>query len=249
MPRPPVRRERLVVGRIDVQPAEHDEEPQHEQLDDHHDVVRARALADADVEQPGDRQHDERGGNVQQDGNAGDPRRRLQQPVDRRDRAEERRAIAVCQAVGQRNPEPGEQRREIAAPGDRDRDVADRVFENQVPADDPRDELAQRRVRVGVGAAGLRDHRGQLGVAQRREPADDAEQDEREDQRRAGAVADDFAARESLAGGRGADRREDAGADDGANREHDQIAGAQSTRFSVFGLSGINSEMGLRRNS
>ena len=88
-------------------------------------------------------------------------------------------------------------------------------------------ELAQRRVRVGVGAAGLRDHRGQLGVAQRREPADDAEQDEREDQRRTGAVADDLAARERFAGGRGADGREDPGADDRADREHDQIAGAE----------------------
>ena len=105
--------------------------------------------------------------------------------------------------------------------------LPDRVFQNQVPADDPRDQLPQRRVRIGVGASRLRNHRRQLGVAQRREPADDAEQDEREDQRRAGAVADDFAARQRLAGGRGADRREDARADDGADRQHDQIARAE----------------------
>ena len=86
--------------------------------------------------------------------------------------------------TGQVDPEAAQQRREVVAPRDRDGDVADGVLEDQVPADDPGDELAERRVGVGVGAAGLRNHRRQLGVAERRQRADAAEQEEGEDQRR-----------------------------------------------------------------
>ena len=32
------------------------------------------------------------------------------------------------------------------------------IVENEVPADNPIDELAERRIRVGVGASGGRDH-------------------------------------------------------------------------------------------
>ena len=54
-----------------------------------------------------------------------------------------------------------------------------------------------------------------------------AQQQERKDQRGAGAVADDRAVGAYLPRGRRADRAEDAGADDGADREHDQVAGAE----------------------
>ena len=53
------------------------------------------------------------------------------------------------------------------------------VLEDQVPADDPGDQLAHRRVRVGVGAARDRDHRRHLGVAEAGEGAADAGDDER----------------------------------------------------------------------
>ena len=59
-----------------------------------------------------------------------------------------------------------------------DRHVGDGVFEDQVPADDPGEDLAQGRVGVGVGAAGDRNHRRQFGVAQRREAAGDRHQQE-----------------------------------------------------------------------
>ena len=146
--------------------------------------------------------------------------------VDLRIGAEERGAVPVRQPGRELDAEAGQQRGEIAAPGDRDGDVADRVLEDQIPADDPGDQLAERRVGVGVGAAGLRNHRRQLGVAEAGERAHHAEQQEREDQRRPGAVAHDLAVRQHLAGGGRADRREDARADHRADREHDQIARA-----------------------
>src|SRR4051794_19904308 len=57
-------------------------------------------------------------------------------------------------------------------------------LEHEVPADDPGDELTQRRVREGVRAAGHRHGRGELGVAEPGEPAGDSGDDERDDDRR-----------------------------------------------------------------
>ena len=54
-----------------------------------------------------------------------------------------------------------------------------------------------------------------------------AEEEEREHQRRTGTVTDDDAVRSDLPSRRGADGAEDARADHGANRQHDEIAGAE----------------------
>ena len=78
------------------------------------------------------------------------------------------------QPVGNDDAEARQQRLEVVAPADRDGDVADGVLDDQVPADDPGDQLAERRVGVGVGGAGDRHHRRELGVAERGEPAGDA---------------------------------------------------------------------------
>src|SRR6476469_5170377 len=106
---------------------------------------------------------------------------------------------------------------EVLAPRDRDRRGADGVLEDQVPADDPGDELAERRVRVGVGGAGHRDRRGQLGEGERGERAGHAREDEGQDDRGTG-VAD-----------RLADDDEDAGADDRAEAERGQVEQADDT--------------------
>ena len=171
--------------------------------------------------------HDRERREVEEDRDAGDARRGVHQRLHRRIGAERDGAIAVRQPARQVDAEAAEQRVEVAAPGDGDGDVADRVLEDQIPADDPRDQLAERRVRIRVGAARLRNHRRQLRVAERRKPADGAEQDEREDQRGPGRRADDLAVGPDFAGRRGADRREDAGADHGADRQHHQIARAE----------------------
>ena len=113
--------------------------------------------------------------------------------------------------------------------------VADGVFQDQVPADDPGDQLAHRRIGVGVSAAGDGDHRGQLGVAQRSEAADDRDQHQRQRERWACTrtaecccVMDDVVGEravqdgrrvEFLACDRGADDGEDSRADDCADTE------------------------------
>ena len=81
---------------------------------------------------------------------------------------------AVCRSVaiqaGKSTPEgPAQEGTEIVRPALGDVDVADRVFDDQIPADDPGEDLAQGHVGVGVGAARHRDHGGDLRVAEGRE--------------------------------------------------------------------------------
>ena len=168
MPRETVRRERMVVRRVRCVAPTRDEQTEGQQLDHDHDVVRGHALARALEQQPCDQHHDAERRQMDDDRNAGDVRRRLQQAVHRRVGAQERRPIAGREPRRKRDAEAAEQRVEVVAPRDRDRDVADGVLEDQIPADDPGDQLSERRVRVGVRASRLRDHRRQLRVAQRR---------------------------------------------------------------------------------
>ena len=180
--------------------------------------------------------HDPERREVHEDRHPGDVRGRIEQAADLGVRAEERRAIAGRQPHRQREADAAQQRRKVVAPGDRDGDVADRVLEHEIPADDPRDELAERRIRVRVGAAGLRNHRRELGVAERGERAGATEEQKRKDQRGPGRIADDVAARVGLTRRRGADRAEDAGANHRADRQHDQIARAEHATKAVLTL-------------
>ena len=80
---------------------------------------------------------------------------------------------------------PIEQVDDVRGEADRDAHVAEGVFEDEVPADDPRDQLSHRRVGVGIGRSGNGDHRRQLCVAQAGERTDNGHQHERESQSRA----------------------------------------------------------------
>ena len=84
-------------------------------------------------------------------------------------------------------------------------------LEHQAPADDPGHQLPERHVGVRVGAAGERDHGGELGIAQARKEAGDARQDEGERDCRACGMGSDVT-------GEG----EDAGADGAADTESRQ---------------------------
>ena len=112
---PPVRRERLVVGRVDVHAAKDDEEAQDQQLHHDHDVVGARALTHPAEQKPGDREHDEAGWHVHEDGDAGDARRGLQQPVNAGIGAQKRCAITRREPHRQMDEAAGE-RLEVVTP-------------------------------------------------------------------------------------------------------------------------------------
>src|SRR6266550_9448386 len=60
------------------------------------------------------------------------------------------------------------------------RHVANGVLKDQVPADDPRNQLAHGCVGVGVGAARNRNHGREFRVTQSCKPADNGHQDERQ---------------------------------------------------------------------
>ena len=82
------------------------------------------------------------------------------------------------------NPEPLQQRLDVRREPHADAHVRKGVFENQVPADDPRHQLAQRGVGVGVRRAGDRNHRCQLGIAEPGEHANNRHHHQRQRQRR-----------------------------------------------------------------
>src|SRR6266478_6015606 len=62
--------------------------------------------------------------------------------------------------VGQIDAESRKLSLGVSAEADRDRNIAHDVFKNQIPTDDPGENLAQRGVRIRVGAARDRDHGG-----------------------------------------------------------------------------------------
>lgn len=99
--------------------------------------------------------------------------------------------------------------------------VPDRVFQDQVPTDNPRDQFPQRRIGIGVGRAGYRHHRRHFSVAERGKGTDYRRDSKRKHQRWAGARA------RRIARGRGTDGRKNAGADDCANAQQSDVDGTQ----------------------
>ena len=154
-------------------------------------------------------------------------------------------ALQVLQARGQiggrdprrigMNAKPVEQGDGVRRESNRHRHVGEGVFEDQVPADDPRDKLAERGIGVGVGRAGDGNHRREFGVAEAGEAADDGDENQRQRQRGSsagtarerGVVHDVIEDRgvedrrgiELFAGDGRADDGENARADDGSDAE------------------------------
>ena len=115
----------------------------------------------------------------------------------------------------------------VAGPADGDGGGGEQVFQNQVPANDPREEFAQAGVGVGVGAAGGGDHGGVFGIAEAGEQTADARDGEGENEGGSGVVC-----------GRGSGEDEDSGADDGADAEEGELPRAEGFDEAglVFGL-------------
>ena len=135
-------------------------------------------------------------------------------------------------------PEPLQQRLNMCGKAHADAHIAEGIFKNQIPADDPGHQLAQRGIRVGVSRPGDRDHRGQFGVTQPRKHADDGYQHQGKSQRRPGTRAachgrvcqqvvdergiTDFGSIKFLPGHGRADHGEDARSDDGPDAQRSQ---------------------------
>src|SRR6266550_1278098 len=120
-----------------------------------------------------------------------------------------------------------EQRLEIISPRNGDCDVANRVLEDEIPTDDPRDELAECRVRVSVRAPRLWNHRCELRITKCSERANKAEQEERKNERGSRSTPDNMTGRVGLSRRGRSNRPKDSGANDSADREHYQVAGSQ----------------------
>ena len=153
-------RRKVIVGGIDVTEPDRNEEEYDRNLNcDDDRVDRPRFLRSA-YEQCGDQKDDGRCGQVR------DSRRRIPMTVLPR-----LWDVQIEQRV--------QNEREIAGPSDADGRRAERIFEDQCPADDPSQELTERRIRIGVGAAGDRNLTGDFRVTERGQRAHDAGDDKR----------------------------------------------------------------------
>ncbi len=220
---------------------------------DHH-VVGGGGLADAAHQNHREEHDDEEGGNVEAEVPAG---------------VVEVVAGEILEAggkIGGRDPsragmqaEPVEQVDDVGGEADADAHVGAGVFEDQIPADDPGDELAERGVGVGVGRAGDGNHGGQLGVAEAGERADEGHQDHGERDGGTGAgtagergVGDDVVDErrvgdggvgQLLAGDGGADDGEDARADDRADAERGERPRPEALLQRVLGFFRVADEL------
>ncbi len=123
---------------------------------------------------------------------------------------------ALLRPLRQMHAGGSQQHLHVAGPADRHHRDHQRVFQQQVPADDPGDEFAEHRVAVGIGAAGDRDQPGELGIAQRGAGTAQSRDDEAQRHRRAGIGC------RLLAG-----QHEDADADDAADADCGELPQAQ----------------------
>ncbi len=253
-----VGREGVVVGGVDEGEAEDDEEEDGGDFDEHHDVVGAGGLADAADEHDGEQEDDDEGGDVEAEVPAGG------EDVLAGEILEALREVGGGEPLGvEVDAEPVEQVDDVGGEAYADAHVREGVLEDEVPADDPGDELAERGVGVGVGGAGDGDHAGELRVAEAGEAADDGDEDEREGECGACAGASGDGAEVGgasrgeiddgglgpgdglgrVAADGGADDGKDARADDRADAERGERDGAEGLSEGVFGPLGLGDEL------
>ena len=160
----------MPVVRLDEAGGGEDEDQDGGHLDQHQDVVGAGRLANTANQDDREDHHDEERGNIEAEVPAG-----IVEVV----------AGQILKAGGQiggRDPherrmdaEPVHQIDDVCGEADADAHVAEGVFEDQVPADDPGHELAESGVGIGVRRAGDGDHGGDFGVAEAGEGANDGD--------------------------------------------------------------------------
>jgi len=150
----------------------------------------------------------------------------------------DRGGLMVLQGrIGERrrhvNPDLLHERREVSRPSHRHGGSAEQVLEDQVPPDNPGDEFTERRIPIGVGAAGDRYHARELGVAQTREKASKSGHNKREDDRGPRVLRR-----------RGSGQYENTRADDGTDAQGREVQGAECAPKRV--LSGFTRRLRLQ---
>ncbi len=244
------RREGHPVGGLHQHSADDQEGKDGADFHRHHDVVGLRRLLHSAHQQQREKENDEEAGKIEIRARPLPSGPHRARPFFRQVEAEDRQL-----------------RFRITGKANRDRDVRDYVFEDEVPADDPGENFAERRVRICIGAAGDGDHRGQFGVAQSGEAAGDRHQQERNRNRRSGRWAtvhersggaagaheiDDYVERlrvqegrslEIFSGGGGPGKNENAGTDDGADTKSGQRPRAQRFAEAVFRVLGVGDQL------
>lgn len=96
------------------------------------------------------------------------PRRRVQSAI----------VGQVVEALWHFAAKAAHERHQVGRPAARDGRGREDVLEEQIPADNPRHELAHRQVRVQVGGASKRETRGKLGVREAGEDARESRDEE-----------------------------------------------------------------------
>ena len=134
----------MPVRAIDVRRAAKNHNQDDADLDDDDGRVDVRGLPDADHDQHGDRGRDNHGRQVDD---------RIRAAASHIDHGAGRRGKRRRKADAD---EVVKETREVARPPDGDSCRAERIFEDEIPADDPGNELAERRIAVRVGGTGDR---------------------------------------------------------------------------------------------
>ena len=174
--------------------ADNDHHQHDHDLDRDDDIIEERRPARAAHEQRGEQQDDHSGGDVKQPMHSAGRR-------PRRGRIGEKGGGQLGRHM---DPEPLHHAIEVAGPSQRRPLRARGIFQNEIPADDPGENLAERHISIGVGAPRDGNERRKLRVAERDKGAGEPRQHEGDHdagpgvirRRRAGqhenAGADDF---------------------------------------------------------
>ena len=207
-----------------------DEHQDRRDLEQNHDVVGAGGFADTPHQHDGENQHDEKGGEIETEMPA-----RLVDGVALQVGKAGRQKRGRDPARAGMHAEPIHEIDDVGGEADAHRHVADGVFQDQVPTDDPGDQFSHGGVGVGIGAAGDGNHGRQLGIAEPGEGADDRHQHDGKGQCRpsARAARQGMVVHQVIQQRRVQDRggikflARDRGADHGENSRTDHRADAQ----------------------
>ena len=110
----------------------------------------------------------------------------------------------------------------VIRPARRDRTGAHRVFQRQIPADDPRQQFPQGGVGVGISTSRQGDHGGELGITKTGKRASQSGEHERKCESGTRVL------------GSQPHHDEDAGADDGSNAQCRQLKDSQGAVQAMF---------------